>query len=68
MDVQLAREVMEIAKAAVRVGITTDEIDAIVHQATIERNAYPSPLNYRQFPKSVCLFVSFSDLTLGHSD
>lgn len=58
MDVQLAREVMEIAKAAVRVGITTDEIDAIVHQATIERNAYPSPLNYRQFPKSVCLSVS----------
>ena len=33
-------------------------IDAFVHQATIERNAYPSPLNYRGFPKSVCTSVN----------
>ncbi|KAF8759741.1 Methionine aminopeptidase [Rhizoctonia solani] len=41
---------------AVRPGITTDEIDAIVHEETIKRGAYPSPLNYREFPKSVCTF------------
>jgi methionyl aminopeptidase len=51
---QLAREVLDIAASHVRPGITTDEIDEIVHNATIERNAYPSPLNYRNFPKSVC--------------
>jgi len=51
---KLGREVLDIAAAAVRPGITTDEIDEIVHNATIERNAYPSPLNYRRFPKSVC--------------
>lgn len=35
---RLAREVLDIAAAAIRPGITTDEIDAIVHQACIERN------------------------------
>jgi methionyl aminopeptidase len=59
---QLAREVLDIAAAAVRPGITTDEIDEIVHNATIERDAYPSPLNYRGFPKSVCTFVSKSKM------
>ncbi len=29
-----------------RVGVTGDEIDRIVHAATLERGAYPSPLNY----------------------
>jgi hypothetical protein len=52
---QLAREVLDIAASHVRPGVTTDAIDAIVHDAIIERNAYPSPLNYRKFPKSVCL-------------
>jgi len=55
---RLAREVLDIAAAHVRPGITTDEIDEIVHKATIERNAYPSPLNYRKFPKSVCTSVN----------
>ncbi|CAJ0769616.1 16014_t:CDS:2, partial [Entrophospora sp. SA101] len=48
----LAREVLDIGAAAVRPGITTDEIDRIIHEATIERNSYPSPLNYYEFPKS----------------
>ena len=51
---QMAREVLDAGARAVKVGNTTDEIDRIVHEATIERNAYPSPLNYRGFPKSVC--------------
>ncbi|KAF9005623.1 peptidase M24, structural domain-containing protein [Cyathus striatus] len=55
---RLAREVLDIAASHVRPGITTDEIDEIVHSAIIERNAYPSPLNYRNFPKSVCTSVN----------
>jgi len=51
---RIAREVLDIAGKAVQAGITTDEIDIIVHEACIERNSYPSPLNYRAFPKSVC--------------
>jgi len=50
----VAAEVLRLAGEMVRTGITTDEIDRYVHQLCIERNAYPSPLNYNGFPKSVC--------------
>ena len=50
----IGRKVIDIAHKAVKVGITTDEIDRIVHEACIEYEVYPSPLNYYKFPKSVC--------------
>lgn len=55
---RLAREVLDIAAAALRPGVTTDEIDEIVHNECIKRDAYPSPLNYYTFPKSVCTSVN----------
>jgi methionyl aminopeptidase len=51
---RLAREVLDIAAAAIAPGVTTDYIDEIVHKACLERQSYPSPLNYNHFPKSVC--------------
>jgi methionyl aminopeptidase len=39
-------------------GITTDDINAIVHDLTVKQGAWPSPLNYRGFPKSVCTSVN----------
>ncbi|OCK82525.1 methionine aminopeptidase 1A [Lepidopterella palustris CBS 459.81] len=51
---RLAREVLDIAAKEVRPGITTDYLDEIVHKACLERDSYPSPLNYCHFPKSVC--------------
>lgn len=53
-----AAEILQIAGDAVAVGVSTDDLDAIVHQATIDRGGYPSPLNYRGFPKSVCTSVN----------
>ena len=50
----MGREVLDVASRALRPGVTTDEIDRIVHEACIERDCYPSPLNYYNFPKSVC--------------
>lgn len=41
-----------------QVGTTTDEIDKFVHEQTIRANAYPSPLRYHGFPKSVCTSVN----------
>ena len=41
-----------------KVGVTTQDIDQIVHQAAISFGAYPSPLNYKKFPKSVCTSVN----------
>ncbi|CAL9738256.1 methionine aminopeptidase 1 [Monosporozyma servazzii] len=52
------REILDIAAAAVKPGVTTDEIDEIVHNETIKRKCYPSPLNYYNFPKSVCTSVN----------
>jgi len=34
---RLAREVLDIAARALKPGVTTDEIDKIVHEACIER-------------------------------
>ncbi len=53
-----ARRVLEKGLAAVKPGITTDEIDLVVHEACIAEGAYPSPLNYHGFPKSVCVSVN----------
>lgn len=55
---RVAREILDVAAAAIRPGITTDELDAVVHEATLARGAYPSPLNYFHFPKSVCTSVN----------
>ena len=53
-----AAEVLAETAAAVRPGITTDELDAICHEACIARGGYPSPLNYNHFPKSLCTSVN----------
>merc|ERR1712151_1483341 len=54
----MGREVLDVAGKAVKVGVTTDEIDRVVHDACMERDVYPSPLNYYRFPKSVCTSVN----------
>lgn len=55
---RLARKVLNTLGKQIKVGITTDEIDKIAHDIIIENNAYPSPLFYRGFPKSVCTSVN----------
>lgn len=53
-----ARRVLDKAIKAVRPGVTTDYLDAVVHEACIAEGGYPSPLNYNGFPKSVCTSVN----------
>ena len=55
---KLAAEVLEYAGTLVKPGVTTDAIDQAVHNMIISRGAYPSPLNYGKFPKSVCTSVN----------
>ncbi len=54
----MASDVLRLAGEFVRPGITTDAIDVYVHDLCIERDAYPSPLNYSAYPKSVCTSVN----------
>ncbi len=55
---QAARQVLELCKAAVRPGVTTDAIDAIAHQAYIDLGGFPSTLGYCGYPKSICASVN----------
>ncbi len=55
---RVAAEVLIEVGTAVAAGVTTDELDRIGHDACIARGAYPSPLNYRGFPKSLCTSVN----------
>ncbi|KAI8874355.1 methionine aminopeptidase [Ramicandelaber brevisporus] len=55
---KLGREVLDAGARAIKAGVTTDEIDRIIHEETIKRDAYPSPLNYYGFPKSCCTSVN----------
>lgn len=52
------REILDAVAKHVAPGITTDELDAILHKECIKRNCYPSPLNYFNFPKSFCTSVN----------
>jgi methionyl aminopeptidase len=54
----IGRKALDAGHKAIRVGITTDEIDKIVHESIISQGGYPSPLNYRGFPKSLCTSVN----------
>ena len=41
-----------------QIGITTEDVDVIAHLSAIEMDCYPSPLNYRGFPRSSCISVN----------
>uniref|UniRef100_A0A2P2JM62 Methionine aminopeptidase n=1 Tax=Rhizophora mucronata TaxID=61149 RepID=A0A2P2JM62_RHIMU len=55
---ELAARVLDFAGTLVRPSVTTDEIDKAVHKMIIEAGAYPSPLGYGGFPKSVCTSIN----------
>ena len=55
---RLVVDTLDLVESAIRPGMTTDEINAIVHDYTIQNNAIPAPLNYKGFPKSVCTSVN----------
>ncbi|QEO10207.1 type I methionyl aminopeptidase [Protaetiibacter larvae] len=51
---RIAAQAVEAVGAAIRPGVTTDELDRIAHEFLIAHDAYPSTLGYRGFPKSSC--------------
>ncbi|MDY6050160.1 MAG: type I methionyl aminopeptidase [Corynebacterium sp.] len=54
----IAANALAIAGAAVAPGVTTDELDRIVHDYMVDHGAYPSTLGYRGFAKSCCTSVN----------
>ncbi|RPD67446.1 methionine aminopeptidase [Lentinus tigrinus ALCF2SS1-7] len=55
---QLAAKTLQFAGTLVQVGITTDKLDAEVHEFILAHGAYPSPLGYKGFPKACCTSVN----------
>ena len=54
----LAKAVREFAQPLCQAGATTDDIDRLVHEEIVRSGAYPSPLGYGGFPKSLCASVN----------
>ena len=51
---KLASETLEYIGQFVKPGVSTEELNKLCHEYIVERGAYPSPLNYHGFPKSIC--------------
>lgn len=54
----LVLRTLDLVETQIKPGITTDAINTLVHEFTIKNGAIPAPLNYRGFPKSVCVSVN----------
>ncbi len=55
---RLVLETLDMVESEIRPGMATDEINTLVHKFTLKNGAIPAPLNYRGFPKSVCVSVN----------
>lgn len=55
---RIAAQAVEAVGAAIRPGVTTEELDAVGHDFLMSHDAYPSALGYRGFPKSICTSIN----------
>jgi methionyl aminopeptidase len=51
---KIAAQALAEGGKLVKPGVTTDEVDQVVHEFLLDHHAYPSTLGYRHFPKSCC--------------
>src|SRR5215211_1865949 len=51
---KIAAQALVAAGELVAPGVTTDQVDALVHEFLCDQGAYPSTLGYKGFPKSCC--------------
>jgi methionyl aminopeptidase len=54
----IGRDALDLAGSMIKPGVTGDEIDKAVHEFIVGKKAYPSPLNYFNFPKSCCISIN----------
>ncbi len=51
-------QLLDYVRPFVKAGISTQEIDRLVHEYTLQHGHVPAPLNYQGFPKSCCTSVN----------
>lgn len=49
---------LDLVAQRIHAGMTTEDINTLVHNYTIEHGGIPAPLNYEGFPKSVCTSIN----------
>jgi len=54
----IAADAMHLAGSQIKDGMSTEDLDAIVHEYICDQGAYPSTLGYRGFPKSLCTSIN----------
>lgn len=55
---RLAAKVLEFIRPHVVPGVTTGQLDKLCHDFILDHGAYPAPLNYKGFPRSICTSVN----------
>jgi len=55
---RLVLDTLSLVESIIRPGLVTEEINTLVHDHTVKNGGVPAPLNYRGFPKSVCVSVN----------
>jgi methionyl aminopeptidase len=55
---RFAASVLDFIRPHVRAGVTTGELDRLCHEYIVDHGAYPAPLHYKGFPKSICTSVN----------
>lgn len=48
---RINNEVLDLVGEKIKVGMTTEDINKIVHEYTVSQGAIPAPLGYGGFPK-----------------
>jgi methionyl aminopeptidase len=54
----LAAEALDLLTAYVQLGATTEALDALVFDFAMAHGAYPAPLDYRGYRKSICTSIN----------
>jgi methionyl aminopeptidase len=55
---QLAAAALDMLVEHVRPGVTTERLDTLVLEFALAHRAFPAPLNYRGFPRSICTSIN----------
>lgn len=55
---KLVMQTLDMVESHLKAGITTDAVNKLVHDFTLQNGATPAPLHYRGYPKSVCVSVN----------
>jgi len=55
---KLAAETLDMIAEHVVPGVTTEELDGLIHEFTIKNNAIPATLGYKGYPASSCISIN----------